>query len=880
MQPYRIMLNKLTSLIRNNIKTKIIILLIILISGVSHGYNMLHFPYYENDEGVYMSQAWSLIEEGKLAPYTYWYDHAPAGWILIALWTKLTGGFFTFGLSVNSGRVLMLILHIATSLMLYFITKKITKSTISGLLAVVLFSFTPLGIYFQRRVLLDNIMTFWLFVSLSILFKDKLKLSDYIISSITFGIAILSKENAIFFLPVLLYLILLRSHFYHKGFAVFHWLAISLLIVSTYFLYALLKGELFPVGFMGNNAPHVSLITTLKDQMQRGGGAGPLDFAHNAFGNNMRIWSKYDPIIIVLGVISTFFNILLSYKNRALGFVGFLSLVFWIFLIRGGIVIEFYIVPLIPILALNIAVWCNWLRRVAEKVLKNNSLLKNLAFIPDISILLIAVMTLFIFGFHFRNKSNLFKSDQTTPQKEAVEWMLSRKTPDDFFIIDNYAYVDLHQKAHGNFKYAEWYWKVDRDPEIKQALLKGSPQGVGYIALTPQMEHDITTAGLDLSLAAWHNSKLVKSFWNEDWGVEFWATQYPGRILNASWDNFKKKFILNGRVLDPSINGDTTSEAQSYALLRSVWSDDKQTFDDLYAWTNIHLKQENNLFSWKWTGSDDSGKIVDDGTATDADTDIALALLFANKKWGGINYLEDAKKILSSIWQYEVVELNNTPYLSAGNWANNDDFITINPSYFSPASYRIFSNVDPGHEWLKLTDSSYKILIKCTQKPLNKNAGLLPPEWCAIDKKTDSVIESESPQPVGTDYSYNSFRTPWRIALDYKWFNSPEAKSYLEGLTFLHKEWTENGRIVTAYTHDGKVWENYESAAAYGANIAYFSILYPDIANDIYTNKILNKFYEDEKNAYWEDPNNYYTQNWAWFGTAFYSGLLPNLWSI
>jgi hypothetical protein len=98
-----------------NKKEIIIVLLLLLISGLSHSINMFGFPYYENDEGNYMAQAWSILHHGELAPYTYWYDHAPFGWILIAFWVKLTGGFFTFGPSVNSGRVLMLLLHLATT---------------------------------------------------------------------------------------------------------------------------------------------------------------------------------------------------------------------------------------------------------------------------------------------------------------------------------------------------------------------------------------------------------------------------------------------------------------------------------------------------------------------------------------------------------------------------------------------------------------------------------------------------------------------------------------------------------------------------------------------------------------------------------------------
>ena len=32
---------------------------VIIGAGVVHGHNMFNFPYYENDEGVYVAQAWA-----------------------------------------------------------------------------------------------------------------------------------------------------------------------------------------------------------------------------------------------------------------------------------------------------------------------------------------------------------------------------------------------------------------------------------------------------------------------------------------------------------------------------------------------------------------------------------------------------------------------------------------------------------------------------------------------------------------------------------------------------------------------------------------------------------------------------------------------------
>lgn len=238
------MLNKLK---QNKIELAVLFFVLIT-AGVAHGFNMFHFPYYENDEGTYMAQAWSVLTQGKLAPYTYFYDHAPLGWFLIAFWNLISGGFFTFGLSVNSGRVFMLVIHLISTLFVYLITKKLTKNTLASILASLIFSLTPLGIYYQRRVLLDNIMIFWVLFSFYLLIGTGRKLRHFLASALTFGIAVLTKESAIFFFPAFIYIAYSQAHKVHRSFAVIKWIAISTTIISVYMLYAVLKGELFPSG--------------------------------------------------------------------------------------------------------------------------------------------------------------------------------------------------------------------------------------------------------------------------------------------------------------------------------------------------------------------------------------------------------------------------------------------------------------------------------------------------------------------------------------------------------------------------------------------------------------------------------------------------------
>src|SRR5262245_29934420 len=77
---------------------------------VTHGWHLFRYPLFITDEGIYVQQAWSVISEGRLSPYTYFYDHAPAGWLVMAGWVSLLPGqFHAFGNEIATVRVLMLL---------------------------------------------------------------------------------------------------------------------------------------------------------------------------------------------------------------------------------------------------------------------------------------------------------------------------------------------------------------------------------------------------------------------------------------------------------------------------------------------------------------------------------------------------------------------------------------------------------------------------------------------------------------------------------------------------------------------------------------------------------------------------------------------------
>ena len=122
---------------------------------------------------------------------------------------------------------------------------------------------------------------------------------------------------------------------------------------------------------------------------------------------------------------------------------------------------------------------------------------------------------------------------------------------------------------------------------------------------------------------------------------------------------------------------------------------------------------------------------------SDADSDIGLALLWAARRWTAPEYQQAALTVVQSLWDKTVVVINGKPYLTAGDWSPAQTRPSLNPSYQSPYSYRLFATLDPGHNWQGVVDTAYEVVNGCATAQLNNETGVkLPPNWCGIDKQT------------------------------------------------------------------------------------------------------------------------------------------------
>jgi endo-1,4-beta-D-glucanase Y len=346
-------------------------------------------------------------------------------------------------------------------------------------------------------------------------------------------------------------------------------------------------------------------------------------------------------------------------------------------------------------------------------------------------------------------------------------------------------------------------------------------------------------------------------------------------MYETLWQNYKTNYVEKDtyRTINKQQDNVTTSEGQSYTMLRAVEMDDQATFDGAWQWTKDNLgRDEDHLLSWLF-GKDTDGEyrvLKSQGgynSASDADSDLALALIFAYNRWHRDQYLGDALAILKDMWDKEVIAINDTPYLTANNVEKfTSQKVILNPSYFAPYAYRIFAKVDTHRDWMALVDSSYKVLNDVTKK--------LPPDWVVIDKKT-GVISAPTVSNLTTNYGFDALRIPWRVAVDYQWNHEPRAKAYLDKLSFLSDEWTKNGKLAATYSADGTVINKAEVPAMYGAAMGYFMVSDPAHAEQVYNQKLKSLYNPDTTS--WKKQLSYYDDNWAWFGIGLYNNLFTPL---
>jgi len=230
-------------------------------------------------------------------------------------------------------------------------------------------------------------------------------------------------------------------------------------------------------------------------------------------------------------------------------------------------------------------------------------------------------------------------------------------------------------------------------------------------------------------------------------------------------------------------------------LLANETNYNQQYFDGLWQYYQ-HYANETGLMSWKISAS---GEVLGRDSATEADENVAMALLYAAKQWPAreINYAQEAKLLISRILSYEVEARTYVVKPGAG-WGGSS---VTNPAYFDTAYYRLWAAFDK--KWLRVAGRAENIYEIFYEK---FKTGLLP-DWCSIKGQQTYL---------GFDYTYDACQVPLKIGLDYLWHG--QNKKYLDKLTqWLRKKTNDDpAKIVDGYKLDGQTIGQYHNAAFVG----------------------------------------------------------------
>lgn len=220
------------------------------------------------------------------------------------------------------------------------------------------------------------------------------------------------------------------------------------------------------------------------------------------------------------------------------------------------------------------------------------------------------------------------------------------------------------------------------------------------------------------------------------------AIAYAMRLLAA---NPSLQFTL-------SVNGKPQSLG-SQAVFNALYSYAQSKFD------------ASGLMNWEIDGN---GSVISAGSATDADCDMAFALIQARNAWGDngpYNYTSQAQTMLDNIRKHDcysgqggqgAYQWSGAMILPGDGWGSAGQS-NFDASYVDPSLWNAFNSFDknaPSGFWTNLTSNCLTVIAGSA----DPTTGLMP-DWC------DQQNYGAAPNfPNNHTYSYDACRVPLRLA--------------------------------------------------------------------------------------------------------------------
>jgi endoglucanase len=291
--------------------------------------------------------------------------------------------------------------------------------------------------------------------------------------------------------------------------------------------------------------------------------------------------------------------------------------------------------------------------------------------------------------------------------------------------------------------------------------------------------------------------------------------QLDGLTLNF-YQQWKKRYIKPGCNpneyyvwFERKGNKQCVSEGQGYgmmitALMAGADPSTKNTYDGLFNYYKAHRNNHRYLMAW---AQGKNCNDLDQSSATDGDMDIAYSLLMANSQWGSnsdINYLKEARNMITAIMKYEINSKTFSVILSDAVEYDSKDYFDMRASDFMPDHFKAFEKATNDDKWGKVITNNYK-LFAYMENSYSEDAGLIPDFIQHINKNPIPAKAHFLESKYDGEYNYNACRVPWRIATDYLITGDPRAKAVNDKINRWIRETTKGNpdNISAGYTLAG-----------------------------------------------------------------------------
>jgi hypothetical protein len=443
--------------LRRHAVSLIVLAPVLLVVGLVRAIGMSTFPRYVDDPGTYLSQAWSLQYEGALSPYSYFYDHAPAGWIQIGLWSMLTDGFDRHDTAIGLGNECMLIAALASTALLYGLGRRLGFTRIGSAGAALLFGLSPLAVLYGRWTFLDNLVTPWLLAAFVLALSPRRSIPAGAGAALCFAMATLTKETALILLPAFAWAMWRNTDPRNREQVLIVATGVGLLLMAMYPLYALYKGELF------EGPGHNSLLGTAMWQLAEREPSGSVLDGGSPMRSQFDNWLSQDRYLLLGGLVAA----PLALAVRRLRPIVLALAIGWLIMVKGGYVPFMHVITLLPWSAMLVVGVIEAVAGNAREVPTETRTRSRIALAAALAAGLLAVTAV-----AWPPKLDpMMTTTQQQPLRSAELWVADNVPRDKVLVVHDSIWVDLvHQyRFHPRPIIVH---KLDTDPAVREELTR------------------------------------------------------------------------------------------------------------------------------------------------------------------------------------------------------------------------------------------------------------------------------------------------------------------------------------------------------------------------------------------------------------------------